>query len=780
MIIILNLHLITQRFTRYHHYLPAVVVLGLSLCALMAIGAELNARHQQRLQDYFEFETHRIAMGITERMALYDQTLRSAAGFFAGSDNITRSDWKAFVEMQELDLNYPGIQGIGFSLWIPQAQLETHIQSMRKQGFPDYVVKPVGVRSEYSSIIYLEPFSGRNLRAFGYDMYSEPVRQEAMRRARDQGVLAYSGKVTLVQETSKDFQAGILSYLPIYRNGVIPQTLEQRQAALFGWVYCPYRMNDLLRGILGKDILALRLEIFDEDQLNNDGLLFDTQTGTILASFKPQKDALTQLIKLELGGHYWTLRFTSLPDFSKATKLEPLWLEVSTLLIISSLMFFMTVAYINARRNALVAEQLSESLRQSENRFRSLFENSPVAYLALDKQGTILDSNPQLADLLDCDTEELLDKSLLDFIPTDSSHEIAAKLQALNQYKMIDCELQLRCKDGKYITVILDGRLQKNKGKAGIIHCIVTNITERKRAENKLQLAARVFGEAHEGITITDANGVIIDANPTFCAITGFSREEVIGKNHRFLQSGKHDQQFYTELWHTLRNEGHWQGEIWNRKKSGELYVELLTISAMRDPKGEIVNFVGLFSDITLSKLQQQELEKLAHYDGLTQLPNRIMFADRFNQALAKCKREHTLLGVVYMDLDGFKQVNDSRGHEVGDNLLVEVAARIKNCIRENDTVSRLGGDEFALLMTSIESKEQCEQALQRIHAAVILPYLMDGIEVNIGVSSGVTLFPLDPSDSDYLLRHADQAMYVAKQQGRNRYVFYDPSKMSA
>lgn len=759
---------------RYCHYYPAALILLVLLSVLFLAWQDLNWRYQQRLREYFDFETQRLSSDISERMALHGQTLRGAAGLFAASHEVTREDWRAFIEMLELDRSHPGVQGMGYTVWIPAAQLDQHIADIRRQGFPDYVVNPLEPREEYSSVIYLEPFVGRNLRAFGYDMYSEPVRRRAMERARDNGELAYTGKVILIQETKADLQAGMLAYFPVYRNGSIPQTTEQRRAALLGWVYIPYRMNDLLKAILGQDLFALRLEIFDQDDLSADGLLYDSQASEIPAAFKTRDDAMTRRQRLDLGGHFWTLRYSALPSFSKTAKFESPWVEVLVLVLISFLLFFVTWAYINARRNAAIALQLTESLRQSESRFRSLFENSPVAYLALDKHGHLLDVNPQLCTLLDYGGDELMGRKLFEFMSPETSQDFQLKLQMLNHYGVLECELSMLTKMGHTLTVILDGRLQGGKARPAVIHCILTNITERKRAEDKLQLAARVFSDAHEGITITDAAGNIIDANPTFCAITGYTREEVIGRNHSILQSGKHDADFYKALWQTLQTEGGWQGEIWNRKKSGELYVELLTISAMRNHTGEILNYVGLFSDITQSKLQQQELERMAHHDPLTQLPNRILFNDRFCQALARCKRDNTILAVVYMDLDGFKQVNDQLGHEAGDTLLIEVAARIKANVREDDTVSRLGGDEFAVLLNGLESRQQCEQTLQRVHRAVAQPYTYGGSDVVIGVSSGITLCPMDSGTPDVLLGHADQAMYRAKENGRNCYEFFE------
>lgn len=754
-------------------YRLPILFLVTSLVALFWIWLELEGRYQQRLTDHFNFETQRIADNIRERIALHGQALRSAAGLFSGSDNVTRDDWRAFVEMLELDQNFPGVQGMGFSLWIPPTELQRHIESTRQQGFPHYVVTPIADRDAYSSIVFLEPFSGRNLRAFGYDMYSEPTRRKAMEHARDHGELAYSGKVTLVQETQTDPQAGLLAYFPVYRNGSIPQTLDQRRSALLGWVYSPYRMDDLLAAVLGNQLQALRLEIFDIDRIDQEGLLYDSLPASTSPELKPTDKALHRIMRLDLGGRYWTLRFTTMPQFSKTAKFEAPWVEESGLLLIGLLLLSITWAYSRAQRNATLAIQLSDSLKHSESRFRQLFENSPVAYLAFDQRGVIVDANPQLCDLLGHEMNLLLGRQMIDLIDSKDQESVAIKLQTLNHYGILKCEINVVQQSGHEIAVILDGRLQKLSHNQTITHCILTNITERKHAEDKLHLAARVFNEAHEGITISDTDSKIIDVNPTFCAMTGYRRSELLGKDHSILRSGQHDDAFYADIWRRLLADGMWQGEIWNKRKNGDLFAALLSISALRDQSGAIINFVSLFTEITETKMQQQALEDMAHHDPLTQLPNRILFADRFRQALARCKREMTTLGLVYMDLDGFKQVNDNLGHDIGDLLLQEVSTRIKSCLREEDTVARLGGDEFALLLNDLESKNHCTQILQRVHGAIAQPYQIMNTTIQIGVSSGVTLYPDDPSDADFLLRHADQAMYQAKQRGRNRFEFY-------
>ncbi|OMG53145.1 hypothetical protein BJN45_13015 [Azonexus hydrophilus] len=298
---------------------------------------------------------------------------------------------------------------------------------------------------------------------------------------------------------------------------------------------------------------------------------------------------------------------------------------------------------------------------------------------------------------------------------------------------------------------------------------------ERQVLEERQRLAASVFANAHEGIMITDVSGRIVEVNPTFSELTGFSRVEAIGQNAGLLNSGHHDSAFYREMWQAIHRDGHWRGEVWNRKKSGEIFVELLTISAVRSPDSKITHFVGIFSDITLLKEHQQRLEHLAHFDALTQLPNRMLLADRLQLAMAHAARTLGLLAVCYLDLDGFKPVNDQFGHAAGDRLLIEVAQRLKSCVRGGDTVARLGGDEFVLLLADLGDIHECDQALNRISASLVRPFAVSGEEVCISASIGVTLYPNDGSDADTLLRHADQAMYVAKQAGRNRHHLFDP-----
>ena len=340
--------------------------------------------------------------------------------------------------------------------------------------------------------------------------------------------------------------------------------------------------------------------------------------------------------------------------------------------------------------------------------------------------------------------------------------------------------LPLKDETGRILGVIAlidDKPMSDNAHTLNLLGSLSTRVSMelvREEFNQKLLLSSRVFSETHEGIIIADANRLIVDVNPAFCTITGYSREDVIGKSPSLLNSDKQSPEFYQSMWQQLNEKGHWQGEVWNRRKNNELYAERLSASVLKGVDDKVTHYVGVFTDITDSKHQQEQLSLMAHYDVLTGLPNRALFTDRFAQAIAHSNRTDNQLAVCFLDLDDFKPINDSYGHEVGDQLLIEVAKRISSNIREEDTVSRQGGDEFALLLSDIESVKQCEETLRRVHQGLSKPYLIDGHTLFITASSGVTLYPLDGGDVDTLLRHADQAMYQGKLAGKNRYHLFD------
>ena len=304
---------------------------------------------------------------------------------------------------------------------------------------------------------------------------------------------------------------------------------------------------------------------------------------------------------------------------------------------------------------------------------------------------------------------------------------------------------------------------------------LVSIAIERKQAEERLHLAASVFTHAREGIMITSEDGRIIDVNEAFSRITGYSREEALGRNPRFLKSGRQERSFYAALWQELLDKGHWHGELWNRRKNGEHYAEMKTISAVRDERGVVRQYVALFSDITAFKEHALQLQFNAHHDALTGLPNRVLLADRLKQAMAQTRRRSQRLAVLYLDLDGFKAVNDRHGHETGDQLLMALATRIRHALREGDTLARLGGDEFVAVMQDLGDIEQALPVVNRVLAAAAQPVQVGALTLQVSASLGLTAYPqTEEVDADQLLRQADQAMYQAKLSGKNRCHVFD------
>lgn len=299
-------------------------------------------------------------------------------------------------------------------------------------------------------------------------------------------------------------------------------------------------------------------------------------------------------------------------------------------------------------------------------------------------------------------------------------------------------------------------------------------LAELARSDDERQLAELVFDKASEGILVTDAANDILRVNPAFTAITGYSAEEVIGRNPRLLKSGRHDAAFYQTLWQSLLSQGHWEGEIWNRYKNGDLHAEWLSITRIDLGDGRIFH-LGIFHDITRRLEDVEQLRFRAHHDPLTELPNRTLFLDRLRLAINQARRYQRRFALLMIDLDRFKEVNDRLGHLAGDQLLVEAARRLASCVRETDTVARLGGDEFAIILAETASDEEAELIAARVVGLLNEPYHLDAGTAQISGCVGIALYPLHGSDLDTLLSNADHALYAAKTGGRNQYRIYLP-----
>ncbi|RCX26374.1 PAS domain S-box protein [Thioalbus denitrificans] len=412
-----------------------------------------------------------------------------------------------------------------------------------------------------------------------------------------------------------------------------------------------------------------------------------------------------------------------------------------------------------------------EALSESERRYRQIFENNSAIKLLIDPADlTIVDANPAAAEFYGYPLERLRGMRMAEINPLSREAIEAEKARARSESRPLHFRHRLASGEMRTIQahvgqVEVDGR--------ELDYAIIQDVTDRQRAEEQLRLAARVFESTNEGVVVTDTDGIILTVNNAFERITGYGAAEVKGQNPRILKSDRHDELFYRTLWENILTTGQWQGEIWNRRKSGEIYPEWLTISAVRDTAGETTHFVGVFADISAIKESEQQLEHLAHHDPLTGLPNRLLFNARLAHALQRARREQSQVAVLFLDLDRFKNVNDSLGHPAGDRLIQAVAGRLVGCVRDQDTVARLGGDEITIIAEDIRHSRDAAAVAQKVLEAFARPFALDDQEVYITASMGVSLFPDDGGEVATLVKNADAAMYRAKAQGRNNYQFY-------
>jgi diguanylate cyclase (GGDEF)-like protein/PAS domain S-box-containing protein len=371
---------------------------------------------------------------------------------------------------------------------------------------------------------------------------------------------------------------------------------------------------------------------------------------------------------------------------------------------------------------------------------------------------------PCLSDLIATGQTERVDAL---YAATDGSCSIYGGLHAENW-----CTMPLRGVE-RYLSIDA-GPIRDAAGESIAVVETLRDWTDWKRTETQLRLIESVFDSSSEGIIITDAQTHILNVNPAFTRLTGYTLAEVRGRAPRLMQSGLHDRSFYRDLWQALGTTGQWRGEIWNRRKNGELFPESLAINAVCNGEGVVTHYVGMFSDITMQKQAQERLEDMATHDALTGLPNRNGLSIKLHQALSDARVHERLVAVCFVDLDGFKPVNDTYGHETGDRVLVEIAQRLKHVIRASDTVARIGGDEFIMLLAEFTNMDEIEIALQRILDTLSKPVLIGETKIVVSASIGVTVHPFDESDTDTLIRHADLAMYNAKNLGRNTWHIYD------
>ncbi|MCF6345963.1 MAG: EAL domain-containing protein [Thiomicrorhabdus sp.] len=422
-----------------------------------------------------------------------------------------------------------------------------------------------------------------------------------------------------------------------------------------------------------------------------------------------------------------------------------------------------------------------ESFNTNAVLFDSVLKHSPSCLAFKNLSGQFVRVNAKFCHVFGVTEQEIVGKLESDVFQLNDSVAFAeADRAVIKQVKVFETEVDISINGIQRTFIQVKFPWLTPQQEVCGVGCVLTETTRVKWLEKNYGLAQKVIENATEAVVFTDAKGLIIDVNNAYQTITGYQRKELIGKNPNVLKSGRHDRSFYQAMWGEIKAQGHWSGEVWDRRKNGEIYPKWLMINAMLDEEGVATGYVGLFSDLSEQKEAEEKLEELSFYDPLTHLPNRILFHDRLSVGLSIAKREKHPLAVLLLDLDRFKIVNDSLGHNVGDELLELIAKRFVTLGRESDTVARLGGDEFAVLLPELSNAEDASVVAQNFIDVLLEPFCLSGQSINISVSIGVSIFPSDGADVDGLIKRAELALYKAKEQGRNTYHYFSQELQDA
>ncbi len=511
-----------------HSEVTAWIVLAVSLILTVLAWYVSNAYVHTRAFDRFEFEVEEAQIAIVKRMQEYEQVLRGGVGLFNTDNLVTRKKWRTYVDTLEIERNWPGIQGVGFSKWLKPSEKEVVIAQVRAEGYPDFDIKPAGPRDIYTTILYLEPLSGRNLRAFGFDMFSEPTRRAAMAHARDSGEATVSGRVTLVQETSKAVQAGFLMYLPVYRESAPLATMEERRAALLGFVYSPFRVNDLLAGILPHGTANLHFNIYDGEQIIPDNLLFDNESekeggGSSIGLFSATR-------QIQLPHRNWTASFTSTPQFdAEMNSAQPQIIAVAGIAVDLLLFAIIWALSRQKRRVQVLTDSWKTEMQRSQSRLASVIESLPGSMFVIGADGMIQMANARVKSMLGYEPDELLGKKIETIVPQRyrGSHERHTEqfMSSPAERKMgAGRELYAQHKDGNEVPVDIQLNTVVADTETYVL-ALVVDITEHRNI--KLQIAAErsylrsVLDSLSDGVEICDEAGKIVYVNAALKKLYG-------------------------------------------------------------------------------------------------------------------------------------------------------------------------------------------------------------------------------------------------------------------
>jgi diguanylate cyclase (GGDEF)-like protein/PAS domain S-box-containing protein len=768
----------------YRHLLPLLIlIVGLSVT--WGAWHHEHALASKALRSEFDYSLHEAVSRIEQRIVGYKQMLHGVQGLFVATGKFDRDVFRDYVAVLNLDANFSGVEAIGVDQLVTNDNKSKHIAAMRAAGLTEYAIHPDGERSVYAPIIIREPDMGRNRRSLGYDPYSEPVRHYAMVKARDSGMAVISGMVTLNADDDSQKKPSFVMYMPVYAHGKPQSTVAQRRSSLIGWVHAAFRVSDVMASLYGEWPQGVKFSIYD-------GVLPDEKMRMYRSDADAGKSEVARMTGSEylvLANHNWLLEMSVTDQFSPYFGRTAEWRVAVGGVVVSLLLALFARALIESRRRALyLAHQMTSELRASEEQFRAIADCTVnwEIWWGLDGQPRWI--NPSVAGYTGYSVEECMAMpNLWEQLchPEDLAKVVTALGNGLQGGEGHDLEFRCIRKDGSIFWLLASwGPITDANGEFAGFRTSGRDITERKQAEDELRITAVAF-DSIEGIVVSDPHSKVLRVNYAFTQISGYSAEELVGKSSRRLRSDRHGSTFYRAIWESVRRTGGWQGELWSLRKNGRAYPAWMTISAVKDRDGVVTHYVSTHQDITERKIAEERIKELAFFDPLTRLPNRTLLLDRLKQAIMVTHRHKTCSALLFIDLDHFKTLNDTLGHDQGDLLLKQVALRLNSSVRANDTVARVGGDEFVVVLEDLhphsgEAATQTRLIGEKILSVLDAPYHLDHVEYRSTASVGATVFQGRECSIDELLKQADLAMYRAKESGRNALRFFDPEMQIA
>lgn len=695
-----------QRFERLYtfSFLPLIIlILGICFSTIIAWKSALWLEKTERIR--FNTASEQITFLIQKELEAQIQLLHSAAALISSSHNVTRKEWKMFAQIQNLKQNFPGLQALGFAPLVLAPARDDYEQIIRQEGIENYTVFPKTNTSNIFPVTYLEPFSEQNKRALGFDMAAEPTRQKAIYEALKRGEATLSSKIELVQEKESFEKAGFVIYMPLYAMDMPLGNEEERMRAARGVIYSAMKAKTLFQGLLGAKYILIDFEIYDGNTPKAENILYDSNLKLTLPRME-------RYVVFEFYGKKWTLYFKTdeILDVGANRYMPHIQLIVGILFSVILSGWFYALQRTKKRADE-IAEEKTKQLLHSEAEIRSIFQAMHEGILVLNAQGMITECNLAAQEMLQCNSSDMIGSSH-QYYPWKLLNEDGRVLEFYEQppYKALFLKkpqygvvLAVERVNSSRLWVIANVQPIYSDDFTDVVSVIVTfsDITEYRQSQRQLESYVNII-DKYVIISTTNLKGIITEVSEAFCHISGYSKEELLGKNHNIVRHPDVPSSLYETMWAMLKEEKSWQGEIKNRHKDGSAYWVDTIITPRYNEAGNIVSYTAIRQDIT----DKKRVEELSITDRLTGLFNRLKLDELFALHLNIARRHKREFSIVLLDIDKFKSVNDNYGHQVGDSVLQELAHILKENIRGEDAVGRWGGEEFLILLPSCNSDE--------------------------------------------------------------------------